>query len=283
VLVVDFFVTFRNLLLSLSFHTSEVMHRATQTSSGSHGVSERAQRPVARPRPLKTPTMLSMDHRSPESNKLSTHSALRSSSGPRSPSRLSLSPITRREVEQLYIRGCSPLAVLSSDEISEVLHGVEAMQHAFTRSTPRSTTPGISSSDHTLFSSLSSLPTTATTFVDGTMGGGPHASTPVSSSSICAILKKTDPSSFRRQFALRIGASPATSGCLDNVEHFNHSPIPQSTTEDIRMECRAAVLTEEEALLRERQDLGRGAIEEHQGRERERLCFAFYRRRPRDA
>lgn len=214
----------------------------------------------------------------------------------RSPSHpsTSSSPLSRKEIEQLYIGGCSPLAALTSEEITELIHGVEGAQRSHSRST--ASTPCLSASDNAFggLSSISSAHGGATfdhferqhppgalgTRVSAAAAPSPSPSVrPQSSSSATSILNKVRPSSFRRQFTLKVGAPIPTSGCLrQDVTCADElsSCCGFTTASNSRQVVPVDLSTILSAEHRERRELL-----ESETREWERVCFSHARRRQR--
>lgn len=203
----------------------------------------------------------------------------------------SSSPLSRKEIEQLYIGGYSPLAVLTSDEISEMLSGAEAAQRLSVHSQglrSLSSTPSHATSpDHAFgLSSSSSLPTVKSCEVSyrGSQQHPHHGRPPASPlpqlpacaspSPVSDILKRAQSSTFRRNFTLKIGASIPTSGC--SVELSNHFQQHQHQYTCISDTDGSLISFSEMSELEQQQ---RQDVEDSCTRELDRLVFGFSRKR----
>jgi hypothetical protein len=201
----------------------------------------------------------------------------------------SSSPLSRKEIEQLYIGGCSPLAVLTSDEISEMLSGAEAAHRMSGHSQglrSLSSTPSLAPSPDHMFglSSSSSLPTVKSCDVSHRSPPGsqrrplvsplpslsPHCLSP---SPVADILKRAQFSTFRRNFTLKVGASIPTSGCaVDTSNHFQQFQHQYACIAGSGGCNSLPQVSELEAFQRQE-------IDDSCSREFDRIVFAFSRKR----
>lgn len=283
------------------------IHQKSQSGSispnASPHVSQATQTNAIRPRSRQQPMLESV--MPPSQMKLSV-SALSTSSlhsfptAIKSPSRPSTSqsqsPLSRKDIGQLFLGGCTPLAILTSDEISELLSGAEATQRQSASSShmlrvSQSSTPSHAPSPDQMLglSSSSSIP--AVKSCEGSYrapchrmqlsplavvpraGGGASASPLPNAADVSDIIKRAQSSTFRRNFTLRIGASIPTSGCSIRTQSTSGTRSPPSYS-SIAFEGDDTALGE----LFELEAQCRQQLLEQAFRDRERLQFAISRR-----